>query len=120
LARRIFFLLAIGLPLLLLAAASIWIQALWGFLVVGPLVALGVYDLLQHKHSLNRIYPVVGHGRYMMEGIRPEIQQYFVETNIDGRFGTRKMGRPMGTRRREQVLNAVSVRSRGLHDNLAD
>jgi len=85
LARRIFFLLAIGLPLLLLAAASIWIQALWGFLVVGPLVALGVYDLLQHKHSLNRIYPVVGHGRYMMEGIRPEIQQYFVETNIDGR-----------------------------------
>ncbi len=84
-ARRIFFLLAIGLPLLLLAAASIWIQALWGLLVVGPFVALGVYDLLQRKHSLNRIYPVIGHGRYLMEDIRPEIQQYFVETNIDGR-----------------------------------
>lgn len=84
-ARRIFLLLAVGLPLLLLLAASVWIQALWGFLVVGPFVALGVYDLLQQKHSLNRIYPVIGHGRYLMEAIRPEIQQYFVETNVDGR-----------------------------------
>ena len=36
------------------------------------------------------------------------------------RFGAGKVGRPVGTRRREQVLTALPVRSKGLHDNLAD
>jgi glutamate synthase domain-containing protein 2 len=40
--------------------------------------------MLQTRHSLLRVYPVIGHGRYFMEFIRPEIQQYFVESNTDG------------------------------------
>ncbi|MBZ0251812.1 MAG: FMN-binding glutamate synthase family protein, partial [Candidatus Methylomirabilis sp.] len=52
--------------------------------MVLPLIAVGVHDMLQRKHTLLRIYPVVGHGRYLFEAIRPEIQQYFVESNIDG------------------------------------
>lgn len=56
-------------------------------LAVGTLAvaALGVRDLLQHKHSILRIYPVVGHARYAAEALRPEIQQYFIESNTDGR-----------------------------------
>jgi glutamate synthase domain-containing protein 2 len=60
-----------------------------GFVVVaalaGAAVAVGVYDLLQSRHSLLRNYPILGHGRYLLEGIRPEIQQYFIESNTDGR-----------------------------------
>ncbi len=47
--------------------------------------ALGVRDLLQRKHSILRNYPVIGHLRYLLEDIRPEIQQYFVERDWDGR-----------------------------------
>lgn len=46
---------------------------------------LAVRDLLQKKHSLLRNYPVAGHARYMLEDIRPQIQQYFIERNWDGR-----------------------------------
>ena len=60
-------------------------MALLGFVLVVPLIVLGLYDLFQKKHSLLRIYPVIGHGRYLFEAVRPEIQQYFVESNIDGR-----------------------------------
>ncbi|MEY4882414.1 MAG: hypothetical protein RIS34_268, partial [Pseudomonadota bacterium] len=43
------------------------------------LVALGVYDLRQSKRSILRNYPVIGHLRFMMEFVRPEIRQYFLE-----------------------------------------
>jgi glutamate synthase domain-containing protein 2 len=65
--------------------ATLQIHALWALVVVGPFILLGLHDVLQTSHSLLRIYPVIGHGRYFLEAVRPEIQQYFVETNIDGR-----------------------------------
>ena len=46
---------------------------------------LATWDLLQRKHSVLRNYPVVGHLRYLLEDIRPELQQYFIERNWDGR-----------------------------------
>jgi len=67
----------LGLSLL----SSNW---LWLFVVVGPIVLLGLYDMFQTHHSILRLYPVLGHFRYMLESVRPEIQQYFVETNLDG------------------------------------
>ncbi len=53
--------------------------------VVTVVALIGVYDLLQRQHSLLRNYPVLGHLRFLLERIRPEIQQYFVERNFDGR-----------------------------------
>lgn len=47
--------------------------------------ALGARDLLQRKHSILRIYPVIGRARWAFEAIRPEIQQYFIERDTDGR-----------------------------------
>lgn len=43
------------------------------------LVALGVRDLAQDKKSVLRNYPIVGHLRYLIESIRPEIRQYIIE-----------------------------------------
>ena len=59
----------------------------WWVLVVLLVALIGVacYDLLQRRHSILRNYPVLGHLRFLLEGIRPELQQYFIERNFDGR-----------------------------------
>ncbi len=59
----------------------------WWILVVltGFLVAVGIHDLTQKRHSILRNFPIVGHARYFFEFIRPEIQQYFIERNTDGK-----------------------------------
>ena len=44
---------------------------------------LGAYDLLQHRHAILRNYPVIGHMRFLFEGIRPEIRQYLIESDQD-------------------------------------
>lgn len=49
------------------------------------LIVLGLYDILQKKHTILRNFPVLGHVRYMFEMIAPEIHQYFVESDIDGK-----------------------------------
>ncbi len=82
--RRVFIVSSIVLPTAILLMATKWPHALWLFVIVGPLIALGIHDMTQRKHALLRIYPVIGHGRYLMEEVRPEIQQYFVESDIDG------------------------------------
>ncbi|WP_462248657.1 FMN-binding glutamate synthase family protein [Ekhidna sp.] len=58
--------------------------ALWAFVIVGPLFITGLYDILQKKHAIRRNFPLLGNLRYILEGIRPEISQYFIETNSSG------------------------------------
>lgn len=73
---------ALGLALLGLLANSGW----WLLAVpLGLLAAVGVWDLLQPRHAILRSYPILGHVRFLMEFIRPEIQQYFIESNTDGK-----------------------------------
>ena len=69
-----------------LMAAVIGSPGWWVLLALIVLLALlGVHDLLQKKHSILRNYPVLGHMRFLLESIRPELQQYFIERNYDGR-----------------------------------
>lgn len=51
----------------------------------GVVVVVGLRDALQTKHTILRNFPVLGHFRYLLEMIRPEIQQYFIEGNTDGK-----------------------------------
>jgi glutamate synthase domain-containing protein 2 len=53
-------------------------------LVLAGLAGLGTWDLLQKGHSILRAFPILGHARWIAEMIRPEIYQYFVESNTDG------------------------------------
>nr|WP_295773480.1 FMN-binding glutamate synthase family protein [Rhodoferax sp.] len=53
------------------------------FVLFALLVATGVYDLRQHKRSILRNYPIIGHIRFMLEFVRPEIRQYFIESDND-------------------------------------
>ncbi len=50
-------------------------------LVFLGLVLLGWRDTLQQRHSVLRNYPVIGHLRFLLEYIRPEIRQYFLESD---------------------------------------
>jgi glutamate synthase domain-containing protein 2 len=45
---------------------------------------VGLRDLRQTSHSVLRNFPVLGHMRYILESIRPEIRQYFIESDADG------------------------------------
>ncbi len=48
-------------------------------LLFSLLSAIGVHDLLQTHHAVLRNYPILGHLRFLLEFIRPEIRQYFIE-----------------------------------------
>jgi hypothetical protein len=77
--------IALGAAASVLAALtwSVWCWVLAAVLIASALVA--AYDVTQRKHSVLRNYPVVGHLRYLLEKARPELQQYFIERNYDGR-----------------------------------
>ncbi|NIJ44995.1 glutamate synthase domain-containing protein 2 [Wenyingzhuangia heitensis] len=84
-ARQIFYILS------LVITSSIGLLSiqnsnfLWAFIVFIPLILLGFFDVLQTKHTIRRNFPVIGNIRYLLEKIRPEIMQYFVETDTQGR-----------------------------------
>jgi glutamate synthase domain-containing protein 2 len=52
-------------------------------LVFGALMATGWHDVRQTRHSVLRNYPVIGHLRFLLEFIRPEVRQYFIESDRD-------------------------------------
>lgn len=53
-------------------------------LIFGALTALGVRDLMQKGHAVLRNYPISAHIRFLLEEIRPEMRQYFFESEKDG------------------------------------
>ncbi|MCB0708345.1 MAG: FMN-binding glutamate synthase family protein [Chitinophagaceae bacterium] len=57
----------------------------WALIVTLPLLMLAIYDRWQKKHAVIRNYPVIGHLRYFLESIRPELRQYFFESDLDGK-----------------------------------
>ncbi len=82
--RKIFVGLSLAVVLLIAGVAMIWPPILFALIVVVPLILLGIRDCLQHEHAVLRNFPIIGHFRYLMESVRPEINQYFVESNTDG------------------------------------
>ena len=83
--REKFILLSIILLTLVIITALFWQPILWSFIIIVPLILMGFYDVLQTKHTIRRNFPVIGRFRYTLEDIRPEIMQYFVETDTEGR-----------------------------------
>lgn len=58
--------------------------ALWSLVILAPIILLGIHDVFQTRHSILRNFPVLGHFRFFFEEIRPEIHQYFVESDTGG------------------------------------
>ena len=74
-------LLTLLIGLLLALVAPWW---LWAWLIVAALAVLGAFDLRSHRNVL-RNFPIIGHLRYLLEFMRPELRQYFFESETSGR-----------------------------------
>jgi glutamate synthase domain-containing protein 2 len=83
--RQGFFIVSILSIILVIGLSQFNPYILISFVILLPIITLGFYDAFQKKRTISRLYPVLAHFRYFMESIRPEIQQYFIETNLSGR-----------------------------------
>ncbi|GAX58127.1 FMN-binding glutamate synthase family protein [Streptomyces olivochromogenes] len=82
------FLVALLGSLALAGSATAVLVSPWWWAAACPLLVLAlvaVHDLVQRRHSVLRNYPLLGHLRFALEALRPELQQYFIERNFDGR-----------------------------------
>src|ERR1700744_3304932 len=81
-----YFALIVAIACAIVSAALIFWSAwfLVPFALATALSALGIWDMVQTKHSLRRNYPILANIRFMLEKIRPEIRQYFLESDTDG------------------------------------
>ena len=81
--------LAVAPPLLLGGLEATTAASFAPALLAGGMTAaywkVGLDDVSQTGHSIRRNYPVIGNMRYILETIRPEIRQYMVESDSDGR-----------------------------------
>ncbi|VEB39279.1 glutamate synthase [Legionella sainthelensi] len=71
-----------GVALLITLAFFIMLSDIrWFVAFLIPVIIIWIYDLVQTKHTILRNFPVLGHVRYFLEFLRPEIQQYFIATD---------------------------------------
>ncbi|MEH2511024.1 glutamate synthase domain-containing protein 2 [Nitrobacteraceae bacterium AZCC 1564] len=106
--RFIVLTLCIAVTVLLTAGAihdprHIWLFAIPGT-VFGALSVLGIHDVLQKSHAVLRNYPISAHIRFLLEEIRPEMRQYFFESEKDGKPFSRDM-RAVVYQRAKMVLD---------------
>lgn len=83
--RQYFFICSATIFISIFLIALFWTPILWVLALVIPFFLLGLYNLIQKKHTILRNFPLIAHFRYIFEAIRPEIQQYFIEPDWDGR-----------------------------------
>lgn len=85
--RNQFVIHSIAITLALSCIAWFWPPILWAFIILGPLILMGVYDMFQAKHAIKRNFPLLGRGRYLLENMGPKVNQYFIESEPkDGLF----------------------------------
>jgi glutamate synthase domain-containing protein 2 len=82
--RKIFVISCIVITALIAVWAYYWIEALFAFVIVAPLIYMGVVDMYQDRQAIRINFPLLGRLRYVFEDMRPKIQQYFVESDTDG------------------------------------
>tara|TARA_B110000503_G_scaffold143697_1_gene247195 strand:+ start:323 stop:1897 length:1575 start_codon:yes stop_codon:yes gene_type:complete len=105
--RYAYYIISVVSLLLVLAIYQIWTPIIWSLIIIVPYILIGIHDVFSIKHTILRNYPVIGHFRYMLELIRPEIQQYFIESDRDGTPFSR------------EVRSLVYQRSKGVMDTIA-
>lgn len=84
--RNIFIFCSSAAVLLIAAMAYYWSPYFLLLLLAAiPLIATGLYDMVQKPHAIARNFPLLGRTRYIAEWIRPKVYQYFVESDTNGR-----------------------------------
>ena len=82
---RYFVMQLVGLLVLAFAGLAVVLGPWWAapLAVLIPLFLVGVSDLIQPSHAILRNYPIIGHIRFMLESVRPELRQYLIEDERD-------------------------------------
>lgn len=62
----------------------------WALLITLPMAIIALRDIRQKKHAILRNFPLIGHLRYLSESIGPELRQYFIESDLDGKPFSRR------------------------------
>ncbi|MEO5669509.1 MAG: FMN-binding glutamate synthase family protein [Ramlibacter sp.] len=103
--RYSFFLLCVAG--LVFALVNLWLfrTDLVLALIFAAIVLVGLRDISQSRHAILRNYPVIGHLRFLFEYIRPEMRQYFIESDTEAA--------PFSRAQRSLVYQ----RSKGVPDN---
>ena len=60
----------------------------WLYIGIGLgslIVVVAIHDIVQKRHAVIRNFPIVGHFRYWLEAIGPELRQYIVTSNDEER-----------------------------------
>ena len=87
--RIVCFSLWLGGIIMTAACIALGLLVAWpwyfGLIAAIPFAIVGTWDVVQSHHSILRNFPILGHLRFFFESIRPEMMQYFVETDTDGR-----------------------------------
>jgi len=76
-------------------------------IVVAILAAVASHDLLQRRHAILRNFPIIGHFRYILESVGPELRQYIVTDN--------RQERPFDRNQRRWIYTSA----KGLNNNFA-
>lgn len=109
--RTWFYISSIIIFILIGLSGLIW-KVFWILYIIAvPLLLLGIYDILQRKHTILRNFPLIGHFRYFFELIRPEIHQYLVESDMDGRPFSRER-RSVIYQRAKKVMDTLAYGTR--------
>lgn len=93
---------------LLTVFSIILFQHDWRFFIIliAGMIAIAIYDVSQRQHTLLRNFPILGHIRYMLEFIRPEIRQYFIASETDEKPFSR------------ELRNIVYERAKNINDTM--
>ncbi len=104
--RSIFIYISIVIFSIVAIIGFFWAPVWYSMILFGPLILVGIRDMSQKKHAIKRNFPVIGNFRYMLEAIRPEMMQYFVETDTEGKPFNRLL-RSMVYRRAKKVNDST-------------
>ncbi len=83
-ARKLFIVVSLILCILIIGLSFLNPLVLFAYFIIAPLILMGAHDVIQKKQSIKRNFPLIGRLRYVLERIRPEIYQYFIESDTDG------------------------------------
>ena len=77
----------------------------WALLIFVPLLLLAISNIRQKKHAILRNFPIIGYLRYFFESIRPEMRQYFFESDLDGKPFNRRQRSIVYQRKRVRIFS---------------
>lgn len=87
--HKLFYLISLLIFLALMSLSLLWPTSIYFLIIVIPIFIIGFIDTFSRNNVLYN-YPVIGHIRFLMEFISPEIRQYFLEDDKSGRPYTRE------------------------------